>query len=108
MTVRGTSRRTPTPASSPRPSLVPRRTRSAAAAALRAWPRGPRGLGSGLSSDGSCLPSDLLGDQVRLRSHTPCAGTRLEERQLGGMELVLYDERPVLDPPERLSGAERG
>lgn len=31
---------------------------------------------------------------------------RIEEVELGGMHLMLYDERSVLDPPEALTGAQ--
>ena len=42
------------------------------------------------------------------RSRAPCSGTCFEEIQLSRVQLMLDDERPVLDPPQALSGAERG
>lgn len=40
--------------------------------------------------------------------HAGHAGGGVERGQLGGVELVLHHEGPVLDPPEPLPGAEPG
>jgi hypothetical protein len=61
--------------------------------------------------DANGLPPDTAGQ--RRRAGGPVSGRgsnhpprRVEKNQLGWMELVLDDERPVLDPPQTLPGAE--